>query len=733
MRNVTTGLFERCGAVAAMAVLIAIAAPGALAQDAPAPAPEVDTGVDPPLIPEAPDAGLTPAQRLEMKHLLDDVKDGRLDAERRRRAALILLHRDWPEATTQLRRLLLATTDRPTREAVQGAIADADRPDESFIAPLLDQLAGDDADTRALAPAALARFDRADVTAKLLKIASDTKADAAVRTGAIAALGGHRTTGVLAALAELTADDDEAVREATYTALAELTGRADIAPTARDWQAYAARVAAAAEHDWRAAWTRNLARNGARLRQEMAERTRRLSEAYNLLYNTSDEARRPALLATMLGDDTVELRLLAVDLIERRVLDAQPIDDALRAAMRGALSDPGSKVRERVALLLRDLKDAAGARRAVLLLADERDPAVKAAYLSLMARLPGKEAVGPALEAMGDALLRSAAAGVLVAAAEAELLDDSQTTAALTATREQLSGAKAPDPQLIRLLGRLGKNDDAKTLRAFLDHDLPAVRVAAAEQIALDRWPIDPLLSYLDDTTLREVAIAAAARRGETAKELNALLSSEPDDAATLETWRAAVKAIAGRLTAKDLAAVDDGLTKRDPPSAMHEAVLIAAAAPHANGGAEADPEAAEARRREAGLRLGGYYTRANEPAKAEAALKRVADRKDLSESHRGRLAIAQVRLLLAQGQIDDASAATKAALASDAPPDIAPLADAWLTAAERAATDERPAAAGKLAKAVDDALGAKMSPESRRRLDALNERLAPAPPAPTP
>lgn len=718
-----------------MVAWLLIAATCAMGQvpDADAPADEPDkpsetTEVAPVPIAAAP---LTPAQRMEMEHLLDDVKDARLDADRRRRAALILLRRDWPEATTALRRLLLATADRPTREAIQLAIADADRPDDSFITPLLDQLVSDDADARASAPAALARYDSADVTKKLTALAQDTEAKPDTRIAAIRALGGHRTTTVLATLAALTADRTDGVSEAADAALSDLTGRADIQPGG--WRAYADRVKASPDHDWRAAWSRNLATAGARMRQAMAEQTRRLSEAYSLLYNESDEARRPALLVNMLADDTVELRLLAADLIERRVLDAQPIEGDLRTTMRGSLSDRSPRVRERVALLLRDLKDTDGADRAVRLLPDESDAAVKAAYLALMARVPRRDAVGPALAAMDDAKLRSAAAGVLVAAAEAELLSKAQAKSALAATRSQLKDNDTPDPALIRLLGRLGEAGDAKTLRAYLDHEQPTVRIAAAEQIAMGPWPLDPLMLFLDDEALGPVAIAAAGQRGKTAKELQALLGHEPEDTTTKGAWRTAVEAIAGHLSAKDVAAIDTWLTQQETASAMHERILVAAAAPNGNGGADApDAAATEARRREATLRLADLHTRTNQPTKAKAALSRLADRADLSEAHRTRLAVAQVKLLLVQGLVDDAKAGTSAALDSDTPPSVEALTDVWLDAADRAIADDRPATAGKYAATVSELLRAQMSPESRARLDTLIATLKAAAPDPT-
>lgn len=683
--------------------------------------------------PDAGPAALTPTQRLEMEHLLDDVKDARLDTDRRRRAALILLRRDWPEATTALRRLLLATADRPTREAIQLAIADTDRPDESFIAPLLDQLVSDDAETRASAPAALARYDSDEVTKKLTTLAQGADEKLNTRIAAIRALGGHRTEPVLHAIAALISDDADGVSEATDAALRELTGRNDIEPTG--WGAYADRVKASPNHDWQAAWTRNLATAGARMRQKMAEQTRRLSDAYSLLYNESDEARRPALLVDLLADDTVELRLLAIDLIERRVLDAQPIEGELRTTMRGSLSDRSPRVRERVALLLRDLKDSDGAVRAVRLLPDESDAGVKAAYLALMARVPRSEAVGPALEAMNDAKLRSAAAGVLVAAAEAKLLSEGQAKGTLTATRRWLKESDTPDPALIRLLGRIGEPSDAKALRAYLDHEQPTVRIAAAEQIAMGPWPLAPLLGYLDDEALGPVAITASGQRGMTAKELQALLSHEPEDATARAAWRTASDAIASHLVAADVATIDAWLAAQKTDSAVHERILAAAAAPNGNDGADApDAAASEARRREATLRLADLYTRTNQPTKAKAALTRLADRADLNEAHRARIAVAQVKLMLAQGLVDDAKASTAAALQSETPPSVEALASVWIDAAERAVADERPATAGKYAEAVGSLMGAKMSPESQQRLDVLIAKLkTPAPADPDP
>ncbi len=713
---------------------------------------------------------LEPAQQRELAALLTDLRDAAAPAERRRLAAAGLLDRAWPPAIAALRETLTSSEDPAAVRAIAQALAESPTPTPQLIAPLLTRLGVEDASLRNDVAAALGRYSEPGLLEHLTELAAARDGKLDLRLGAIRALAGQRTKPVARTLLDLARNAPQPViRKAALDSLARLTGDDDRGQDLEAWT----RWFAAAEKLSHAAWNSeiecNVAAHENKLNRQVQALTARVTAAHTQVYDAAAEAARPAILLQMLADTMPEVRLLAAKLIERRILNAQPVTDDVKLALRQKLSDESAEMRVASAKLLADLADAPAAVRAAQLVTVESDTAAAVAQLGLLARLPSQPAIEPALRLMERSDLYAAAAAVIVAAFDANLLSADQIDRTLGRVKAHISAESKLDPMSLRLIARIGGEADQElVLRALGNSDAP-LRLAAAEAFATDRRPIEPLLLYLTDPALRSVATQTIAKRGKDAPTLIKLLEAHPKQADQQPEWHAAVLAVAARLGASDLAAVDQYLQRYSDQRDVEEDILKVAAGisvasspanpqPLTPSPAAPDDRAAELCRVEAQLRLADLYLRQAEPAKAKAVHARLLQRSPIvDESQRRRLFVARLQRMLMQQSVDEAAAYTQLLLAGPKPGDevrripagapapyippaeavppglvIADIATPWFTAIESALDGKHPALASDMARACESCLTAKLDSDNRQRLTDLIKRLPPAPAKPS-
>jgi hypothetical protein len=672
----------------------------------------------------------------ELEHLVDDLRDPKLDIERRRRAAAILLDRRWPAAVSALRRQLFEA-DPVAHRAIAQAVAGDQRPPIDLLQPLMALLATEDAAIREDAALALERFEEPGVAEQLAELAADTRRSPTLRRGALRALAQHRTKPAAQTMLALTQDADGSVRSAAFAALAQLSGLS-LGQDADAWQEWWQSVRHLSDPAWLAMLVRNLSGVNTTQAKQVQVVTDRLLAAQTALYDATPETGRTTLLNRMLVDPMEELRLLSLKLIERRVLNAQTVSAEVRTAMRQRLTDRSADVRIQTAKLLENLADAEGAQTAIELLLAENEPAVQAAYLALLARVPQAPAVEPALLVIDRPGLRSPAASVIVAAADAKMLTDEQAARALRIARFHLVDNPEPEPAMLRLIARLGSDADQPLITAHFTHADTATRIAAAEAFVASNWRLAPLVAHLDDPVLWPVIIQGVTRRGVTFETLAALIDGEPSDQARVQPWREAVIAVASRLATSDLDRIDQKLGGMIGKTDLHEDVLKAAAGlvapPAAALAAEADAAELENRRIDAAFKLAEFYVVSAQPSKAKAVYERLDARTTLTLEQRHKLAAMRLALLLDGGNYEEAGEATrklmvKAASVPALDPNV--LAEPWLTAAQRALDDNRIEAARTLVIHAHGLFGSRLKDPAAQRLQALRQKLLPTPPAP--
>ncbi len=685
------------------AVVLLCGAP-VIAQDAPPPSPA-------PL--EGEGNGLSEDQQRELDLLLFVLNSANTDLAKRRDAAVTLIRRAWPPAIDALTAALQKPQDAAQTRAIAQAVALIGSPPTELADPLIGQLAEAEAALREDLTAALSRYDNAGVTPKLAELAGEADLPPSQRVGAIAALAEHRQAQAIQTLIELTQSrQPEAVRRASFAALQRLTGIAEHGQDAAAWRQWWAAHRDLPRDRWLARLVRSLSQDNRRLADEKARLTGRLAETYNQLYLATDEDQRPALLIDMLDDEQVAVRMLSLGLIERKVLNAQPVPDAVREAMRQRIADASPKVRAKVIGLLRDLDDKPAVPLVVERLANETDSAARDAALSLLARQPSGAAIGPALAMLADGASVEAAARLLSSAVAANLAGEPQLTGIRKAVRDHLA-RPAPAPEVVRLLGAVAAPADAARLAKLLDHEQAPVRLAAADAYMAAGFELAGLLKYLGDPALSSKAIEAAARRGDSVEMAVKLLGHEPDEADPRQRWRDAIIAIAGRLDAEALVRLDTALGTDAGRRPLRLAVLGAAKAIN-----DGKPHKAAAL-----LTLAELQLQADRLDELGQTLKTL-DAIELTHQQKPRHQMLRLDHAIATDQYEAAMTQAKR-LVGERSAEPAAVVNRLLGAAERALAQKKTEQAGALIAGVPQLHEQALSDDAGARLESLKQKLA--------
>jgi hypothetical protein len=651
----------------------------------------------------------------------------------RRDAAVALVDRPWPAALSLARRALLAG-DETARRLIAQAVAESPHPPADLLDPLINALDHEDGLVRLDVAAALGRYDEPTLADQLIALAADPKHSVTSRLGAIAALACRRTQATAGALIKLGGDPDPSIQSAAFEALSQLTGRRDLGTDAEAWNAWWSSARRMKREAWLAMVLDQVARRNLETERQITALTQRLIASHQQAYETAGESERSAIVLKLMDDPMPELRDLALGLIERRVLNAQPVGPELRAALRAVAFGPrGSDLSGRridAARLLENLADGEAATLAVERLLGETDPAVQAAYLSLLARTPRGEAVEPAMTLIDQPASRSAAAALLVSAADAGILAPAQAERAVAAARRHLAGPAPPEPALIALVGRVGSDSDEAMLERHLDSGEASVKLAAAEAFVHGPRSIRPLLARADDPALRPALLKAVARKGATLQAAVTLLDRpiDPSDASAAvdqTAWQQALAAAAARLSIPDLHHLDELLARDDRRQDLRESVLRAAA-----GLNHPAPDPADERALQAGLLLARFYRQTSQPAKAKAVFERwqSTDLSRFAQPVRAGYLVQYVGVMVDFFPAADAESICRKALAEQwAAP--AALAEPWLDSAERREQSGQLDGARTLLQHTLRLFDGKLDGELVKRLDALRTRLpAPAP-----
>jgi hypothetical protein len=311
-----------------------------------------------------------------------------------------------------------------------------------------------------------------------------------------------------------TADTSPGLRDAAFTSLARLTGRADLGSAEDAWTRWFSAVQWLPEHEWRRTLAEGLAQRADDLAAERASALHRLVESErqrSIDAATSQE--RSAILASLLTDDYPELRRLGIELANRELANARTLSGAVGVAALVLLSDPSPEFRLASAGLIDRLVPPGAGQAAAEALVRETEPLVAAALLRQVQRSPitstrqtilhWLESSGPALTPAIDATAALLAAG---------LLNSPQDRQAVLAVVRAIPPAELP-PGGLRLLLELGDDKDRAAVALLLSSPDSVVRLRTAQAVSSQTELIDEIVAAArSDTALYAPATAAITR-----------------------------------------------------------------------------------------------------------------------------------------------------------------------------------------------------------------------------
>lgn len=313
----------------------------------------------------------------------------------------------------------------------------------------------------------------------------------------IDALGSIRSRESIRALLPFTASSSPApVREAAFAALTRLTGRTEFGRDAAAWRTWFADVEWRSEAEWLRILNEGLAQGLDRAARERDRWITRTVEAERKAYvEGTQPAARTALLASFLRDDLAPMRRLGVELLNRELANARPIDESVSLAALGLLHDPHPDLRQAGAELASILNPPGAAAALTNALLTESDPSVAAALLRSAAASPAgsiRPVVMRWLSTPGPA--QRPAMDVAAALLERSLVDPDEVRPTLLAALRSIDAAELPGSGL-RMLSALGTDEDRLAVATQLASPTPARRTQAVEALAIHRDYLPRLIS----------------------------------------------------------------------------------------------------------------------------------------------------------------------------------------------------------------------------------------------
>lgn len=445
--------------------------------------------------------------------------DASRSAETKREAAEGLLTRNYPQAEAALKGFLADTSNLPARVAVAGAIAKLGLGKESYIEPLLAMLTGDQPDARTPAARALATYKGPEIAEKLVEIAHDRKRDRQVRLASLVALRRILEKNAVDGLVRLLDDPDPAVAAAAEDALVGLTNVRGM--DREEWKRWWARNKGKNRQEWLASLTENIARAKKDLEADNERLRRKLASTMRQLYALTPPAQQDVMLLAMLKDPIADIRLVALDLVDRRISENGPVSADIRGQIRTMLDDPAPGVRSAVTGVIAHVGDAQALDPLLERLEVEPVSEVIQGLLDAVGQLRNAKAVPAVLARLpaSDEAVATSAAMALARIASAQPLDadamDKASRSLLTEYRRYAENRNSITVReaLLTAMGTLAEARFVPVIKQALKD--PQARVRRAAVVALASFGQADLAETIEpyaadpDHGVRQAAISA--------------------------------------------------------------------------------------------------------------------------------------------------------------------------------------------------------------------------------
>ncbi len=563
---------------------------------------------------------LSPQQQQDIQWLQSILNNPANEPGTRAGAAERLMHMRLPQANAVLIAALEDGDDNmalAVAKAMQATEIEAEALLDASVASLK-RATGSLLDTLAIV---LARYDDAALE-RVAALAEDDKLSTTERLGPIHALGTFRSKAAaveLMALLDPQRDEPTEIIHAVGAALQRGTGLPYGSDEGkwRQWWAYAKDQP---REQWMSNIVQRLSEQLAAAEQqiyrerEIARRTEnRLAEAYRNLFATLSFDDQLALLPTLLDDSLSSIRGFALDRVARLLRDSVRIGDELQNIIAQRLHDEIPALRQQTARLLDQLNHDQTSQKVAARLAEETDAELIHSFLDVLIRRPSTAAALAATDLLGDAEHGARASDVIW---QTLLAEHDLHAEQMSSIRDALQKVEPKSPRHLRLLARVGDDDDADALESMLDHDDSQIRRKIAEGF-LRRGHRQPLLDRAHDAEIYPFALRSLQRPDADFSTLRQLASMPPTEQA-LNMWAEAVEYVVAQLDADQLLEADELLSATDAADATLRATLLQRAA-----NLPADAISSRQRDRLA-MRLAQLYLDLQNPADAHAVLESV-------------------------------------------------------------------------------------------------------------
>jgi HEAT repeat protein len=468
-----------------------------------------------------------PAEQVELTTLEGQLKDSSRSPKTRLEAAGMLLVQSSPRATEILLASLAAQDDPALQIAVAGAIAAGPTERKEFIEPLWAMLRSGEPLVRGPAARALARYRGFGVAEKLIALAKDKSADAAVRADVVVALSAAPDKRTVETMVGLLDDPATAVRSAAAESLVKLTNIRAFGDDAEQWKQWWRANKDKDRSAWVADLADSLARAKAALEADNARLRDRLTLAMSDLYEATPPPQREALLMGFLKDALPDARLAGLRLVDRRIASNELVSPEVRSQVRALLADGEDRVRQEAAIQVATLADSEALKALLDRLAVEDSPSVREALLKAVGQLRQGEALPAVLAEIGSRYenVSAAAAAALVRIASKVPLDDTQRREAAEAIllRYRTADPSAAEETVLReallsAMGAVGEEPFMPVLQEATKDPSAKVRLAAVASLAqVGKVAAAPTLVAMtadSDRGVRQAAIAALGAVG---------------------------------------------------------------------------------------------------------------------------------------------------------------------------------------------------------------------------
>lgn len=306
------------------------------------------------------------------------------------------------EATQRLIGVLQAVPpDLAAQIAICQAVAEIGSPAPELAEPLIKLLGDQRPGLGDAVIQALRRFEDEQVVGRLLSIAQNGGALVERREAAVRVLGemGENSQAV-GALVSLVDDGASGIRQAVLSALEQATGtpHPDAASAIKWWEAHQSMTPL----EWsRLANERRMARMRD-LRERSRLLTRRLVSACRENYIHTPSAERPKRLLSFLGDELPKIRALGLELINALITDRKEVGQEVKNRLVEMVADSDAGLRQKVALMVGDLRLTEAVPKLLETLAREPDYRARAAEVNALGRLDGMTALPALLTCLAD-------------------------------------------------------------------------------------------------------------------------------------------------------------------------------------------------------------------------------------------------------------------------------------------------------------------------------------------